>query len=46
VPASSKRVLSTLLVVLAILLVLMRAAVWLHHGPRVHSATPQRVISY
>jgi hypothetical protein len=30
--------LTTLLVTLAILLVLARAAMWIHHGPRVHSS--------
>jgi uncharacterized protein YfaT (DUF1175 family) len=42
VHASSKRLLTALFVALAILLVLLRAAVWLHHGPRVHSAAPHR----
>lgn len=35
---SHKRLLTALLVTLAILLVLARAALWIHHGPRVHSS--------
>jgi hypothetical protein len=42
VRATAKRILSLLLVLLAVVLVLARAAMWLHHSPRVHSAAPHR----
>lgn len=40
--AISRRLVTLLIVLLAILLVLLRAAVWLQRGFRVHSAAPRR----
>jgi uncharacterized protein YfaT (DUF1175 family) len=40
VRTSSKRLFTAFFIALAILLILLRAALWLHRGPRVHSAHP------